>query len=235
MLSHHKTGPLCIPLLYTLQHLSVCGHDSLHNTTFRCNKFADFDHEVIDRVKQQCEQRIVRSLGETSMEIGVLDGKEYRIFLDRFHFPNDATKILNVIFRGLLGCQADVLHFKKRTDLVQMIEADISTPRAQEQVQRLHHFFPAQCANGSADAMGGFQKAARSEAPTCSPNYPPTTPQPLRDLLSGGSLVPTAKRSERIWSCMAWTTRSTSALLLPIVPKRTFRTRSEEHTSELQS
>src|ERR1017187_6382711 len=93
MLSHHKTGPLCIPLLYTLQHLSVCGHDSLNKTTFRCNKFADFDHEVIDRVKQQCEQRIVRSLGETSMEIGVLDGKEYRIFLDRFHFPNDATKI----------------------------------------------------------------------------------------------------------------------------------------------
>src|ERR1035438_2161951 len=182
MLSHHKTGPLCIPLLYTLQHLSVCGHDSLHNTTFRCNKFADFDHEVIDRVKQQCEQRIVRSLGETSMEIGVLDGKEYRIFLDRFHFPNDATKILNVIFRGLLGCQADVLHFKKRTDLVQMIEADISTPRAQEQVQRLHHFFPAQCANGSADAMGGFQKAARSEDPNCFSNYAPTNSQALREL-----------------------------------------------------
>jgi len=64
------------------------------------------------------------------MELRILDRVEFWISFDRFHFSKDATNILNVFFRSLLGCQTDVLHLKQRADLMQVIEADIPAPRA---------------------------------------------------------------------------------------------------------
>src|SRR5665213_4162056 len=65
---------------------------------------------------------------------------------------------------------------------MEVIEADISTPRAEEQVQRLHHLFSTQCADGSADPVSGFQQSARSKNANCFSNHPPTDPKAFRKL-----------------------------------------------------
>jgi len=114
------------------------------------------------------------------MELRILDRVEFWISFDRFHFSKDATNILNVFFRSLLGCQTDVLHLKQRADLMQVIEADIPAPRAEEQIQRLHYFFATQCANGSADSVSGFQQSTRSKNANCFSNNSATDSQALR-------------------------------------------------------